>query len=42
MFFGKNSSEILFLLWNEFQENIHLYMRFSEYNSTEELFKSLE
>ena len=24
MFFGKDSSEILSLLWNEFQENIHL------------------
>ena len=42
MFFGKDSSEILSLLWNEFQENIHLYMGFSEYNSTEELLKSLE
>ena len=42
MFFGKDSSEILSLLWNEFQENIHLYMGFSEYSSTEELIKSLE
>ena len=42
MFFGKDSSEILSLLWNEFQENSHLYMVFSEYNSTEELLKSLE
>ena len=42
MFFGKDSSEILSLPWNEFQENIPLYMGFSEYNSTEELLKSLE
>ena len=42
MFFGKDSSEILSLLWNEFQENSHLWMGFSEYNSTEELLKSLE
>ena len=34
MFFGKE-------LWNEFKENIHLYMGFSEYSSTEELIKSL-
>ena len=42
MFFGKDSSEILSLLWNEFQENFHLYMRFSEYKSMEELLQSLE
>ena len=42
MFFGKDSSEILSLLWNEFQENSHLWMGFSEYSSTEELLKSLE
>ena len=42
MFFGKDSSEILSLLWNEFQKNSHLWMGFSEYNSTEELLKSLE
>ena len=42
MFFGKDSSEILSLLWNKFQENTHLYMGFSEYKSTEELLKSLE
>ena len=42
MFFGKDSSEILSLLWNKFQENIHLYMGFSEYKSTEEFLKSLE
>ena len=42
MFFGKDSFEIFSLLWNEFQENIHLYMGFSEYSSTEELIKSLE
>ena len=42
MFFGKDSSKILSLLWNEFQENNHLYMGFSEYNSTEELLKSVE
>ena len=42
MFFGKGSSEILSLLWNNFQENIHLYMGFSEYKSTEELLKSFE
>ena len=42
MFIGKDSTEILSLLWNEFQKNIHLYMRSSKYNSTEELFKSLE
>ena len=41
-FFGKDSSKILSLLWNEFQENIQLYMGFSEYDSTEELLKSLE
>ena len=42
IFFGKDSSEILSLLWNEFQENFHLYMRFSEYKSMEELLQSLE
>ena len=42
MFFCKGSSEILSLLWNKFQENIHLYLGFSEYSSTEELLKSLE
>ena len=42
MFFGKGSSKILSLLWNEFQENIHLYIGLSEYSSTEELLKSLE
>ena len=42
MFFGKDSSEILSLLLNEFQKNSHLSMAFSEYNSTEELLKSLE
>ena len=42
MFFGKDSSEILSLLWNKFQENIHLYRGFREYKSTEELLKSLE
>ena len=42
MFFGKDSSKILSLLWNEFQENNHLYLGFSEYNSTEELLKSVE
>ena len=41
-FFGKDSSKILSLLWNEFQENIQLYVGFSEYDSTEELLKSLE
>ena len=41
-FFGKDSSEIFSLLWNQFQENIHLDMGFSEYSSTEELLKSLE
>ena len=31
MFFGKDSSEFFFfLLWNEFQEDIHLYMGFRE------------
>ena len=34
MFLGKDTSEILFLLRNKFQENIHLYMVFSEYKST--------
>ena len=42
MFFGKDSFEIFSLLWNEFQENIHLYMGFSEYKSTEKLLKSLK
>ena len=42
MFFGKDSSEILSLLWNEFQENFHLYMGFSEYKSMEELLQNLE
>ena len=42
MFFGKDSCEILSLLWNKFQENIHLNMGFSEHSSTEELLKSLE
>ena len=42
VFFGKDSSEILSLLLNEFQKNSHLSMAFSEYNSTEELLKSLE
>ena len=42
MFLGKDTSEILSLLRNKFQENIHLYMVFSEYKSTEELLKSLE
>ena len=41
-FFGKDSSEIFSLLRNQFQENIHLDMGFSEYSSTEELLKSLE
>ena len=42
MFFGKDSFEIFSLLWNEFQENIHLYIGFSEYKSTEKLLKSLK
>ena len=42
MFLGKDTSEILFLLRNKFQENIHLYMVFSEYKSTEELLKCFE
>ena len=42
MFFGKDSSEILSLLWNEFQENFHLYMGFSEYKSMAELLQNLE
>ena len=42
MFFGKDSSGILSLLRNGFQVNVHLYMGFGEYMSTEERLKSLE
>ena len=42
MFFRKDSSEILSLPGDEYQENIHLYVGFSKYKSTEEFLKSLE
>ena len=42
MFFGKDSSEILSLPGDEYQENIHLYVGFSKYKSTGEFLKTLE
>lgn len=41
-FFKKESSEVLNLLWNEFQIHLDTYMQFGEYKSTAELLKSLE
>ena len=41
-FFGKATSEVLNVLWQEFHNNVEEYMKFGEYENSEQLLQCLQ